>query len=176
MNIEFTCCFGQQGLSYSLNLEQVNSMPNKMQIDYEKFFNSILTFQVILDLDFKIIGATDAYIAISLASREAILGMSMLEAFPENPDNPHSNGMRKLAESLWLVLKTKQLQDMGIVRYDIPSGAGDGTFLERWWRCRNNPVLDANGDVLMIVANVDDINGMMDIIESAEDTLKLRKN
>jgi PAS domain-containing protein len=150
-------------------------MSNDILIDYEQVFNSLLTFQVLLDLDFKIIGATDAYVGISLASREAIMGMSILEAFPENPDNPHSDGMHKLGESLQQVLKTKQTQDMGILRYDIPSGTGDGKFVERWWRCRNNPVLDSNGEVRWIVANVDDINGMMDMLESAEDTLKLKK-
>jgi hypothetical protein len=36
-------------------------------------------------------------------------------------------------------------------------------------------VLDSNGEVRWIVANVDDINGMMDMLESAEDTLKLKK-
>jgi hypothetical protein len=50
---------------------------------------------------------------------------------------------------------------MGILRYDIPSGTGDGKFVERWWRCRNNPVLDEKGEVQWIVANVDDINGIM---------------
>jgi hypothetical protein len=150
-------------------------MSNDTLINYEQVFNSILTFQVILDLDFKIIGATEAYIGISLASREAIMGMSILEAFPENPDNPHSDGMHKLAESLRQVLKTKRVQDMGILRYDIPSGTGDGKFAERWWRCRNNPVLDDKGEVQWIIANVDDINGMMDMLESAEDTLKLKK-
>jgi PAS domain-containing protein len=150
-------------------------MSNGTLIDYEQIFNAILTFQVVLDLDFKIVGATDAYIGISLASRETILGMSILEAFPENPDNPHSDGMHKLGESLQKAVSTKQAQDMGILRYDIPSGTGDGKFVERWWRCRNNPVLDEKGEVQWIVANVDDINGIMDIIESAEDTLKLKK-
>jgi hypothetical protein len=83
--------------------------------------------------------------------------------------------MHKLAASLQQVLETKHVHDMGIVRYDIPSGTGDGTFVERWWRCRNNPVLDDKGEVQWIVSNVDDINGMMDLIESAEDTLKLKK-
>ncbi len=144
-------------------------------IDFERIFNSILTFQVILDHDFKIVGATDTYIGISLASREAIMGKSVLEAFPEDPNNPHSDGMHKFAESLQQVLKTKQFHDMGIVRYDIPSRSGDGKFVERWWRLRNNPVLDKNGDVQWIVTNVDDINGLMDMLESAEDTLKLKK-
>jgi hypothetical protein len=144
-------------------------------IDYEQVFNSLLTFQVVLDRDFKIIGATDSYIRISLASRGAIMGMSVLEAFPEDTKNAHSDGMRKFADSLQEVLKTKRAQDMGIVRYDIPSGAGDDTFVERWWRLRNSPVLDSQGEVQWIVTNVDDINGMMDTLESAEDTLKSKK-
>jgi hypothetical protein len=125
-----------------------------------------------VDLDFKIIDATDAYIGISLAKKEDIVGMSILEAFPENPHNPHSDGMKKLGESLRKVVLTKEAQDMGILRYDISSGTGDGKFLERWWRCRNNPVLNDMGDVQWIVSTVDDINVMMDIIESAEDTIK----
>ncbi len=128
-------------------------MSNPTLKDYEQIFNSILTLQVVLDLDFKIVWATDAYVGISLAKREAILGMSILEAFPENPDNPHSDGMHKLSESLQKVVSTKQAQDMGILRYDIPSGTGDGKFVERWWRCRNNPVLDEKGEVKWIVSN-----------------------
>jgi hypothetical protein len=154
--------------------KEILHMSNNLNLNYEKIFNSILTYQVIVGLDFRIIGATDAYIGISRAKKVDILGMSILEAFPENPHNPHSDGMKKLGESLRKVIETKQAHDMGILRYDIPSGSGDGTFLERWWRCRNDPVLNDNGEVQWIVSNVDDINSMMDIIESAEDTVKLK--
>jgi PAS domain-containing protein len=150
-------------------------MATDSPLDYKQVFNSILTYQVVLDREFKIIGATDAYIGISLASRKAVMGRSVLEAFPQDPNNPHSDGMHKFAESLKKVLETKRTHDMGIIRYDIPSGAGDGKFVERWWRLRNNPVLDSNGDVLQIVTNVDDINSMMDVLEAAENTLKLKK-
>jgi PAS domain S-box-containing protein len=151
-------------------------MPENKPIDYEQVFNSILTFQVVLDREFKIIGATDAYIGISLASREEIMGKSVLEAFPQDLSNTHSDGMQKFAESLQQVLVSKQTQNMGIIRYDIPSGNGDGKFVERWWRLRNNPVLDSKGEVVWIVTNVDDINEMMDVLESAEKALVLKKS
>jgi hypothetical protein len=59
-------------------MKKTFNMPNNVTINFEQIFNAIPTLQVIMDLNFKIVGATDAYIDISLAKKEDIVGMSIL--------------------------------------------------------------------------------------------------
>ena len=140
-------------------------------LNYTDVFRALPVYEIVLDRDFKIVDCTDAYLSISLTSRESILGFNVLEAFPEDPNNPSVLGAKKYGKSLRQVLETKQTQSMGIVRYDIRLPADEGgQFVERWWRLKNVPVLGNDGQVTAIVTHVDDINDVLDILEAAEDT------
>lgn len=41
---------------------------------------------LVLDIDLVIVGASDAYLDLTQRTRDDIVGRSILDAFPENPD------------------------------------------------------------------------------------------
>ena len=106
---------------------------------------------------FKIIDASDAYLHATLTVREDIAGRPLFEVFPDNPDDPHANGVRNLRASLEEVIRTARPHAMAVQKYDIrrPAYLG-GNFEQRWWKPVNAPVLDGQGRVRLIVHRVDD--------------------
>ncbi|MCX8455054.1 PAS domain-containing protein [Paenarthrobacter ureafaciens] len=60
--------------------------------DFQKIFESLPNQYIIVTPDRTIVAATDTFLASTGKSREAIVGMDILDAFPDNPDNPDAKG------------------------------------------------------------------------------------
>ncbi len=117
-------------------------------------------FLVITPPDYAIIAVNEAYLRATMTERAAVLGRGLFEVFPDNPEDPSIEGPPKLRESLKRVVADRRLDQMPIVRYDIPRPAAlGGGFEERWWSPRNAPVLDSNGEVVCIIHHVEDVTG-----------------
>jgi signal transduction histidine kinase len=48
----------------------------------------------------QIVAVSDGYLAATMTNREAIIGRELFDVFPDNPDDPHSGGVRNLRASL----------------------------------------------------------------------------
>ena len=115
-------------------------------------------FLVITPPDYAIIAVNEAYLRATMTERAAVLGRGLFEVFPDNPEDPSIEGPPKLRESLKRVVADRRLDQMPIVRYDIPRPAAlGGGFEERWWSPRNAPVLGSNGEVVCIIHHVEDV-------------------
>src|SRR5262249_28988680 len=75
--------------------------------------------------------------------------------FPDNPGDPFADGAANVFDSLRIVAETGQSHAMAVQRYDVRNP--EGTFVERYWRPVNSPVLDEKGDVLFILNEVVDM-------------------
>ena len=126
--------------------------------DYAAIFGAAPGKYLLLAPDLTIIGVTDAYLASTMTSRDAILGRGLFEVFPDNPDTPSADGVRNLRASLMRVLAHRTADRMPMQKYDIrrPEAAGGG-FEERYWSPVNTPVLDAYGKVQCIIHCVEDV-------------------
>lgn len=125
---------------------------------YRKIFECSPSLLLLLDPDFLIAGATDAYLQATLTERSAVVGRSLFEVFPDNPDDPGATGARNLRRSLETVLIEKQANRMAVQKYDIRRP--DGTFEVRYWNPINAPVLNDNGDVVWIIHRVEDVTDL----------------
>ena len=128
--------------------------------DYEALFHAIPGLYLILapnPPEFTILAVTDAYLAATMTQRENILGRGLFEVFPDNPNDPHADGMRNLRASLTRVLESRAADTMAIQKYDIPRSSAEGGFEERYWSSVNTPVLDENGQVAQIIHCVHDV-------------------
>ena len=96
-------------------------------------------FVVLAPPDFRIVAANDAYLQATMTRRETILGRTLFDAFPDEPEAP---GVRNLRASLERVLAKRRTEAMAVQRYPIrrPAEAGGG-FEERWWSSVNAPSL-----------------------------------
>lgn len=97
-----------------------------------------------------------SYLFRTCTQRERIVGTYLFDAFPENPRDPASDGVKNLEASLHHVLYTRKPHRMAThQRYDIRGFNGD--WLLRYWRPINVPVLDHNGEVAAIIHHVEDV-------------------
>ena len=93
-----------------------------------------------------------------MTERDAILGRSIFDVFPDNPDDPATTGVRNLRNSLERVLKTGMPDTMAMQKYDIrkPESEG-GEFEERYWSPVNTPVFGADGKIAYIMIRAEDV-------------------
>jgi PAS domain-containing protein len=143
--------------------------------DYRAIFDSLPGCYLILLPDaprFTIVAVNDAY-ARATHTSQALVGMGLFEAFPDNPNDPEADGVRMLTESLQRVLDRKTIDYMKIQKYDIPTRGTGGGFEVRYWNPDNSPVLDADGRIRYIIHHVIDVTDQEKLIRmygSGEET------
>ena len=127
--------------------------------DFRALFEAAPTpFLVLAPPDFGIVAVNDAYLRATMTGREAILGRTIFDVFPDDPGDPNPTGARNLRASLERVLATRRADAMAVQRHPIrrPAETGGG-FEERWWSPINAPVPGPNGEVALIIHRVEDV-------------------
>ena len=135
-------------------------LPDHRKIDYQKIFENAPALFLLLEANesFPILDASNAYLRATYTQRDAIVGQSLFEVFPDNPEEPGATGTANLRSSLQRVLADGQPDTMAVQKYDIrrPASEGGG-FEERYWSPVNSPVFGADGRMLYIVHRVEDV-------------------
>ena len=84
-------------------------MPHSPQDhDYQSIFDAAPGNYLLLDPDFTIVGVNQCYLNATMTRREDIVGRGLFDIFPDNPDDPSADGVRKLRASLERVLAEKR--------------------------------------------------------------------
>jgi PAS domain-containing protein len=107
----------------------------------------------------RIVDINDAYARATLTKRDDVVGHSLFEIFPDNPDDALADGVSNLYTSLRTVVKTGQPHAMAIQRYDIRDPHGQ--FVERHWQPINSPIHDRDGILIYILHHVEDVTADM---------------
>lgn len=138
-------------------------------IDFRALFESIPGLYLVLDPELRIVAVSDAYLAATMTTREAIIGQDLFAVFPDNPDDAAATGERNLRQSLDNVLRTGQPDTMPIQKYDIrrPESEGGG-FEERHWSPLNSPVF-VDGRLAYVVHRVEDVTDFVRLEEQQRD-------
>jgi PAS fold. len=102
-----------------------------------------------------IVDINDAYARATLTRPEDVVGHSLFEIFPDNPDHPLADGVSNLYASLRTVVKTGQPHAMAVQRYDVRDPQGQ--FVERHWQPINSPIHDRDGLLIYILHHVEDV-------------------
>lgn len=126
---------------------------------FRKLFESAPGLYIALTPDrFQIVAVSDAYLAAAMVTRQQIVGQTMFEVFPDDPQDRGATGVTALSRSLHRVRQTGQPDVMALQRYPIrrPADAGGGYEL-RYWSPSSSPVLDADGSVAFIIHRVEDV-------------------
>lgn len=127
-------------------------------MDFKLLFESSPGLYLVLTPEFHIVAASDAYLRATMTHREQVLGRSIFDVFPDNPDDPAATGVRNLSISLKRVVNDRKADVMAVQKYDIrrPESEG-GQFEERYWTPFNVPVFGANQEVVYIIHQVEDV-------------------
>jgi PAS domain S-box-containing protein len=130
----------------------------KHDFDYRTLFESLPGLYLIVESDtprFTIKAVSDAYLCATLTERPQILDRGIFEVFPDNPDDPHADGVSNLRASLEYVIRNRARHAMAIQKYDIQ--VADGSFEARYWSPVNSPLLGSDGAVSHIIHRVEDV-------------------
>ena len=141
-----------------------------LSADFRALFEAAPTPYVVLaPPDFQIVAVNDAYLRATMTERSEIVGRTLFDVFPENPDDPAATGAANLRASLERVLATRRADAMAVHKYDIrrPRSAGGG-FVERWWSPASAPVLGADGEVALIIHRVEDVTEIVRLKSAGE--------
>jgi PAS domain S-box-containing protein len=126
-------------------------------IGFDTLFDATPTPYLVISPQLIILAANDAYLAVAGRTRASIVGRHIFDAFPDNPDDPQSDGVASLHASLQQVLATGRADKMAVIRYDVAPDANGREFLPRYWKSVNTPVLAADGTVRCIIQSVEEV-------------------
>lgn len=123
-------------------------------LDYKLIFQAMPGMCLILDAAFNILAQNDDHARATLSVAKNVVGRNLFEAFPDNPYDSNASGVASVRQSLLKVLKTRQPDQMPIIRYDVQPALGG--FQERYWAIVNTPVLGEDGFVRFIINRAED--------------------
>ena len=146
--------------------------------DFRQLFEQAPGLYLVLDPELVIVAVSDAYVAATMTRREDLVGRSLFDAFPDNPDDPAASGTANLGSSLDRVRRHLVPDTMAVQKYDIrrPAEQGGG-FEVRHWSPKNFPVLDHDGELAYIVHQVEDVTEYVEhqLLQDDRVTAELRE-
>ncbi len=140
------------------------------QIDYAAILMGMPQPYLVLDVDLVIVGASDAYLALTQRTRDDIVGRNILEAFPENPDEVGTVEQGPLEVSLRHVIASGKPHEMAVIQYDIPQPGGG--FVQKFWTPVHTPVIGQDGAIQYIIQNPMDVTES--VVKQREADARLR--
>lgn len=102
-----------------------------------------------------IIDFNQAYAAATLIDRYRVPGERLFDTFPDNPDDPLADGVKRLYRSLATATETGRTHRMALQRYDVRNA--EGRFQERWWQPENTPLYDLDGRLVAVLHRAADV-------------------
>lgn len=123
--------------------------------DVRQLFDQSPVPAIVISPEFRVIAANEAYVRVSMTERANLIGRSVFEVFPDNPNDPEANGERLLRASLDQVAASLASDTMAAQRYDIRQPGGG--YAEKHWTLTNSAVLGAIGELACILTAVQDV-------------------
>lgn len=132
-----------------------------MSLDFATLFEHLPSAYMVLDRELRYVAMNAAYLRVTGADRESLLGRYVFEAFPNDPSDPNNAAVRELRDSFLRVLKTGEVDVVASIRYHVNRVVeGRDTLVELTWSATHSPILDAQGHVAYIVQNTTDITDL----------------
>src|ERR1700730_9245982 len=91
----------------------------RIQPDLQKLFQPLPGLYLILDPDLVIVAASDAYLNATMTQRDAIVGRRVFDVFPDNPDDPTTQGVASLMVSFDRVRRDLVTDTVAVQKFDI---------------------------------------------------------
>lgn len=129
--------------------------------DLLSVFNALPGACLLLSPQLVVEAVSDAFLAITLTQRHSLVGQEIFSAFPVNPNATDNEAVGIARASMERALATGQPHELTLQPYDLPDPAQPGQFLERYWRMRNAPVVDAEGRVAHLIHEIFDITAQV---------------
>src|SRR3954467_3226457 len=139
------------------------------KIDFEALFRASPYPYLVMDNDLIVLDANNAYLRSTHATRDAIVGKYVFDAFPSNPDDPGSTSISEVKASLEKAIITGLPDITPFIRYAVPKDRSDGAdFDEKYWSTVSTPVLGADGKTAFVVQHPIDVTDLYSFNKGSE--------
>ncbi|MDB5932695.1 MAG: hypothetical protein JWQ01_39 [Massilia sp.] len=129
--------------------------------DFQALFRASPYPYLLMDRQFNVIGANDAYLAATGRVEAELLGRYVFDAFPENPDDPGSTNLAEVRASILRAIESGEPDTTAFLRYSVPRQTASGTvFDERFWSTVHTPIRGADGEVAFVAQNAIDVSDL----------------
>lgn len=125
-------------------------MKPQSELDFEAIFNSLPAPYLVMDREFKIVAANEAFLEATKCSRDVLIGACICSVFPAPEES-----QKTLQASLERAIDKGVTDVLPTVSYTI---SVNGRSEERLWSCTHVPVRDKSGKVAFVVKNTQDIS------------------
>ncbi|WP_247710630.1 sensor histidine kinase [Qipengyuania aestuarii] len=129
-----------------------------MNIDFAALLGKSPNPYMVMDPELRLVWVNDAYLGATMREREDIIGKTLFDAFPSDPA---TESYRLLDDSLQRVLRTGQVDELALIRYDIT--APDGGMQTHYWSATHTPLLDDAGAVKLILQHTVDVTELQEL-------------
>ena len=141
-----------------------------MSLNFQALFDASPNPYMVLDRSLNIAGANRAYLRTMQRELPDILGRWAWEAFPTDEET-----QAQAIASIERAIATRAPDTMSLLRFDIarPDAQGGG-FEKRYWSISHVPVMDASGEVEMVLHHPIDVTDLECHKDDSPDDLALR--
>ncbi|MFA4900269.1 MAG: HWE histidine kinase domain-containing protein [Brevundimonas sp.] len=146
-----------------------------MTVDLGAAFEASPNPYVLITPDLRIAEVNQAYMDVTGAKRSDVLGQPLFAAFDSGPGSDAPENVRQVRASLEKARDTRQRDHLAVVRFSMPRVLADGTegFEERLWSATHTPILNADGEVVMLLQHTTDVTDLAPVIRPDEPTTAL---
>ena len=124
---------------------------------------------MVLDRQLRYVAANDTYLRLTGSTLEQLLGRQVIEAFPNDPDDPNNASALMLRNSFEQVLRTKQTDVLALIPYRVPLETDEGERVEdRYWSATHTPLLGDDGEVEFILQHTVDVTEVQRLKQTAQ--------
>lgn len=146
-----------------------------LTVDLGAAFEASPNPYVLLTPDLRIAEVNQAYMDVTGAKRSEVLGQPLFAAFDSGPGSDAPENVRQVRASLEKARDTRQRDHLAVVRFSMPRAQPDGSeiFEERLWSATHTPILNADGEVVMLLQHTTDVTDLAPVIRPDEPTTAL---
>lgn len=138
-----------------------------IQAHFRSLFESLPgPYVVLTPEDFRIVAVSDAYLAATYTTRDALIDEPFFEVFPDDASSVEA--LTNLRASLSRVVAQRHVDVIAVHRLAVrqPESLGGG-IEERWWSPVNAPVFAPDGRVAFIIHRAEDVTSCMTTLGEA---------
>ena len=146
-----------------------------LTVDLGAAFEASPNPYVLVTPDLRIAEVNQAYMDVTGAKRSEVLGQPLFAAFDSGPGSDAPENVRQVRASLEKARDTRQRDHLAVVRFSMPRAQPDGSeiFEERLWSATHTPILNADGEVVMLLQHTTDVTDLAPVIRPDEPTTAL---
>ncbi len=124
---------------------------------------------VVLTPELTIAGMNAAYLTVTGARRDDIIGRSIFDVFDGGGGDAGAESVRQLRASMERVLRTGQRDHLALIEYLVETPGADGVTERRFWSATHAPIVDDAGAVRYILQHTSDVTDLAALRRSNQD-------